>query len=58
MANGNIVTKREELQRRQKVLLEELIRISAELISIKQDELHYDMNIQISLLELKKRISY
>lgn len=49
---------KEELKRRQKVLLDELIKISEELILAKQKELHRDIDNKISFLEIKKRISH
>lgn len=58
MEEEKITPNKEELQRRQKLLLDELVKVSEQLIKIKQDELHVDLKSQIDLLELKKRISH
>jgi len=50
-------TNKEELQHRQRVLLDELTKVSEQLIEIMKDELYRDLKTQIELLDLKKKIS-
>jgi len=52
----NNTERKSELKNRQKTLMESLIKISDELIRIKSEELHRDMDTQIQLLEIKRKL--